>query len=112
MELGLTEVRRGQVFLIAVDPTTGSEIRKSRPGLVVSPDELNRHSETVMIAPMTTGSHQYPFRVPCEFDGRSGHVVMDQIRAVDTARLLKRLGALDRETVSATLAVLREMFAD
>lgn len=108
----MTEVRRGQVFLIAVDPTTGSEIRKSRPGLVVSPDELNRHSETVMIAPMTTGSHQYPFRVPCEFDGTSGHVVMDQIHAVATARLLKRLGALDPETVSATLAVLREMFAD
>lgn len=112
MELGLTGARRGQVFLIALDPATGGEIRKSRPGVVVSPDELNRHSRTVMIAPMTTGSHQYPFRVACEFAGKSGHVVIDQIRAVDKARLHRRLGALDEATVSAALAVLRDMFAD
>ena len=112
MELGLTRARRGQVFLVALDPASGGEIRKSRPGLVVSPDELNRHSGTVLIAPMTIGSHEYPFRVSCEFGGKRGHVVIDQIRAVDAGRLLGRLGSLDRETVSAALAVLREMFAE
>ncbi len=112
MALGLTGARRGDVYLISLNPTTGGEMQKTRPGLVVSPNELNRYSRTVMIAPMTTGSHPYPFRVRCRFGERSGHVVMDQIRAVDTSRLLRRLGEVDRATLSSALAVLREMFAE
>jgi mRNA interferase MazF len=112
MELGLTTARRGEVFLIDLNPTTGGEMQKTRPGLVVSPDELNRHSRTVLIAPMTTGSHPYPFRVSCRFGDKSGHVVTDQIRAVDSTRLLRRLGEIDPTTLSSALAVLQEMFAE
>ena len=105
------DVRRGEVHLVSLDPTRGSEIRKTRPCVVVSPDELNVHLRTYLVAPLTTGSHAYPFRVPCRFRGRSGHVVLDQVRAVDRERLVGRLGRLSPRALERSLQVLREMFA-
>ncbi len=102
---------RGEVFLVQLDPTRGSEIRKTRPCLVVSPDELNHHVRTVIVAPMTTGGHVYPWRVRCRFQGRSGLVALDQLRSVDTERLIRRLGQLAPITLASVLAVLQEMFA-
>ena len=103
--------RRGEVYLIDLNPTRGGEIRKVRPCLVVSPEELNAHLRTVIVAPLTTGSHAYPFRVPCRFAGKAGHVVLDQVRAVDRERLLRRLGRLAPATARRVLAVLQQMFA-
>ncbi len=103
--------QRGEVHLIALDPTRGSEIRKTRPCVVVSPDELNAHLRTVIIAPLTSAAHPYPFRVACRFENRAGYIVLDQIRTVDRERLLKHLGRLTSSTVERTLGVLREMFA-
>ncbi len=102
---------RGDVFLVDLNPTRGSEIRKMRPCVVVSPDELNAHLPTLIVAPLTTGGHPYPFRVPCRFGGKSGHIVVDQIRTVDRERLVRRLGRLAPATVGRTLSVLQEMFA-
>ena len=101
---------RGEVYLIDLDPTRGSEIRKTRPCLVVSPDELNQHLRTVIVAPMTTGGHTYPWRVRCRFRDRSGFVAIDQLRTVDSERLVKRLGRVTPGTLAAVLAVLQEMF--
>lgn len=103
--------RRGDVFLLDPGRTRGGEIRKLRPCVVVSPDELNAHLETVIVAPLTTGSHAYPFRVPCRFAGRAGHIVLDQLRTVDRTRLLRRMGQLTSATLSRSLSVLQEMFA-
>ena len=103
---------RGAVHLVALDPTKGSEIRKTRPCLVVSPDELNRHLRTVIVAPMTTGGQAYPWRVPCRFQRRSGFVAVDQLRTVNTERLVRRLGVLEPDAVSEVLRVLQEMFAE
>ena len=102
---------RGEVYLVQLDPTRGSEIRKTRPCLVVSPDELNHHLRTVIVAPMTTGGHAYPWRVRCRFQGRAGFVAIDQLRTVETERLVRRLGRLAPSSLAAVLAVLREMFA-
>ncbi len=102
---------RGEVFLIDLDPARGGEIRKTRPCLVVSPDELNSHLRTLMVAPMTTGGHSYPFRIPCRFAGKSGHVVADQLRTIDRERLIRRLGSLTPATLERVLQVLQEMFA-
>ena len=104
-------VRRGEVYLVALNPTRGQEIRKTRPCLVVSPDELNAHLGTFIVAPLTSGSFDYVFRVPCCFEGRSGHVVPDQLRTVDRERLVKRLGSLEAETLARVLDVLLQMFA-
>ncbi len=104
-------VSRGDVFRVELNPTRGSEIRKTRPCVVVSPDEMNAHLRTFIVAPLTTGSHAYPFRVPCTFRGKAGHVVLDQIRTVDGERLTRRLGALSPLVVAHSLSVLREMFA-
>ena len=103
-------VKRFEVYLINLDPTIGTEIKKTRPCLVVSPDETNRRLQTVIVAPMTTKGRIYPSRVPCRFKGKSGQVVLDQIRAVDRFRLIKRLGRIDTATATAVLDVLREMF--
>ena len=100
---------RGDVFLVELDPTRGSEIRKTRPCVVVSPDELNHHLRTSIVAPMTTGAHPYPFRVPCRFAGKDGHVVLDQLRTVDHERFRKRLGVLTPATIQAALSILVEM---
>lgn len=105
-----TDVRRGAVFLVALDPTRGNEIRKVRPCLIVSPDELNAHVQTCIVAPLTTGSHAYPFRVQCRFQGRTGHVVLDQIRTVDRGRLVRKLGRLSTRAVERSLRILQEMF--
>jgi len=105
------EIRRGDVFLVDLNPTRGGEIRKSRPCVVVSPDELNTHLRTFIIAPLTMGEHSYPFRIPCRFEGKQGFVVLDQIRAVDIERLVKRLGRLAPATLQKVLAILQEMFA-
>jgi mRNA interferase MazF len=104
-------VGRFDVYLVCLDPTVGSEIKKTRPCLVVSPDEMNRHIQTVIVAPMTTKGRQYPTRVPCRFRGKAGQVVLDQIRTVDAARLVRKLGRLDVDTGVKVLAVLGEMFA-
>jgi mRNA interferase MazF len=102
---------RFDVFLVSLDPTVGSEIRKTRPCVVISPDEMNRHIRTVIVAPMTRKGHAYPTRVPCRFRGRSGQVVLDQVRTVDAARLVRKHGRLDTATGARVLAVLGEMFA-
>lgn len=104
-------VRRGDVFLVGLDPTRGSEIQKTRPCAVVSPDELNNCLRTFIVAPMTTGGHPYPFRIACRFGGRAGYVVLDQLRTVDRERLVRRLGRLSPATLGKTLAVLQEMIA-
>ena len=105
-------VAQGNVYLVMLDPTRGSEIRKTRPCLVVSPDEINQHLRTVIVAPMTGGGGAYPWRVPCRFRRKSGFVVVDQVRTVDRSRLTRRLGRLRAETVAAVLRTLQDMFAD
>jgi mRNA interferase MazF len=105
-------VRRGEVWLAVLDPTVGSEIQKTRPCLIVSPDELNAHLRTAIVVPMTTGSRPAPFRVAVRFDGKEGLLLPDQMRTLDRRRLVKRLGAVEAETLTATLAVLREVFAE
>ena len=104
------DVRRGDVFLISLDPTRGDEIQKTRPCVIVSPDELNANSRTFMVAPLTTVRHPYPFRVSCRFQGRTGSIVLDQIRTVDRERLLRRLGKISSSTLGRVLAILQEMF--
>jgi mRNA interferase MazF len=104
------DVRRGDVFLVSLDPARGDEIQKTRPCVVVSPDELNSYLRTFIVAPLTTGGHPYPFRISCRFEGRSGHVVIDQIRTVDRERLARRLGKLSPSTLGRILAILQEMF--
>jgi mRNA interferase MazF len=103
-------IRRGEVYLVTLSPTRGGEIQKTRPCVVVSPDELNEHLRTFVVAPMTTGGHLYPFRIPCRFSGKSGHVVLDQVRTVDRERLIQRLGRLSPVTLGRVLAGLQEMF--
>jgi mRNA interferase MazF len=105
-------VSRGDVHLVRLDPTLGSEIRKTRPCVVVSPDELNAPLRTAIVAPMTTGGQSYPWRVPCHFQRRAGFVALDQLRAVDSERFVKRLGRLTPETVATVLRTLQEMFAE
>lgn len=104
-------VKRFDVYLVTLDPTVGHEIQKTRPCLVVSPDELNRHIRTVIVAPLTTGGLDYPTRVPCRFRRKRGQVVLDQIRTVDQSRLVKRLGTFDRATSATVLNILQEMFS-
>ena len=104
-------VKRFEVFLVNLDPTVGSEIKKTRPCTVISPDVMNRYTATVIVAPMTTKGRPYPTRVECQFQGKDVQVVLDQLRTVDTARLVKRLGRLDEPTQAEVLSVLAEMFA-
>lgn len=104
-------VARSEVYLVNLDPTVGSEIQKTRPCLVISPDEMNRHLRTVIVAPLTSPGRLYPTRVQCAFDGRNGLVVLDQIRTVDILRLVKRLGQIDPGTMTAVLTALGKMFA-
>lgn len=112
MAVGRSPAARGEVHLVRLDPTLGSEIRKTRPCLVVSPDELNQHLRTVIVAPMTTGGQAYPWRVTCRFQSRSAFVALDQLRTVDSERLVKRLGRLSASTTREVLDTLQEMFAD
>lgn len=104
-------INRFEVFLVNLDPTVGHEIKKTRPCLVVSPDEMNHHISTVIVAPMTTKGRKYPTRIPCTFQGKKGQIVLDQIRTIDRRRLVKRMGAINKKIQSKTLSVLQEMFA-
>jgi mRNA interferase MazF len=104
-------VNRFEVYLVNLDPVVGAEIRKTRPCAVISPDEMNHHLGTVIVAPMTTKGRPYPSRVPCKFGDKDGQVVLDQVRTVDKTRLVSRLGRLSKRTQEAVLAVLAEMFA-
>lgn len=105
-------VKRFDVFLINLDPTVGSEIQKTRPCVVISPDEMNRHIATVIVAPMTTKGQPYPTRVACQFQGKDGQIVLDQIRTVDKTRLTRRLGQISSNEQKAVLDTLAEMFAE
>lgn len=103
---------RGEIWLIALDPTVGSEIQKTRPCVVVSPPELNEHLRVLLVAPLTSGSRPAPFRIATEVEGKQGLMLLEQIRAVDRTRLVKRIGQLDRATLQSALAVLRAIFAE
>ncbi|MBU4225611.1 MAG: type II toxin-antitoxin system PemK/MazF family toxin [Chloroflexi bacterium] len=105
-------VNRFDVYLVNLDPTIGSEIRKTRPCLVISPNEINRHIATVIVAPMTSQGRPYPTRVACRFEGKDGQIVLDQIRTVDKTRLVKKLGRISQSTQGAVLALLAELFAE
>ena len=105
-------VKRFDVFLVNLDPTVGSEIKKTRPCLIISPDEMNRNIRTVIIAPMTTKERPYPTRVSCTFQGKKGQVVLDQIRTIDKARLVRKLGQLQPETGLEVLDTLAEIFRE
>jgi mRNA interferase MazF len=104
-------VKRFEVYLVTLDPTVGRQIRKARPCLVVSPDEMNRHIGTVIVAPMTTRGRPYPSRVRCRFQGRDGQIVLDQLRSVDRRRLTRKLGRIDHRAGDAALAALAEICA-
>jgi len=101
-----------EVFLINLDPTIGHEIQKTRPCLVISPDEMNENINTVIIAPMTTKSHEYPTRINVKFQGKNGWIVLDQIRTVDKRRLVKRLGKIDKIVIQKVKDVIKEMLVD
>jgi mRNA interferase MazF len=105
-------MRRGDIHLVRLDPTLGSEIKKTRPCVVVSPDELNEHLRTVIVAPMTTGGRAYPWRIRCRFQKRSGFVALDQLRTVDQERLVRRLGEIGTDSLTEVLQRLQEMFAE
>ena len=104
-------INRFEVHLVALDATVGGAIQKTRPCLVVSPDDMNHTIRTVIVAPMTTGGPLYPTRVPCRFKGTKGQVVLDRIRTVDRSRLVWKLGRIDAKTATAVLDVLRDLFA-
>lgn len=103
-------VNRFDIFVVSLDPTKGSEIKKTRPCVVISPDEMNHNIRTVIIAPMTSSIRKYPSRVAIEFQGKKGQVVLDQIRTVDKSRLIKKIGKLTKSTAEKTTSVLQEMF--
>ena len=104
-------VARGDIWLVTLDPTVGSEIRKARPCVVVSPSEMHDHLRTVIVAPMTTKSRPAPFRIALSHGGKKGLILLDQVRSVDKVRLTRRLGRLSDKTLAATLDTLQEVFA-
>ncbi|HEX7002888.1 MAG TPA: type II toxin-antitoxin system PemK/MazF family toxin [Trueperaceae bacterium] len=104
-------VNRFDVHLVSLDPTQGSEVCKTRPCLIISPDEMNAHIRTVIVAPMTTRGKPYPTRVPCAFEGKDGFIVLDQIRTVDKSRLVAKLGTVAEAAQAAVLETLQEMFS-
>ena len=104
-------VNRFDVYLTNLNPSVGSEIQKTRPCLIISPDEMNLHIRTVIVAPMTTAGKDYPTRITCQFKKKKGHIVLDQIRTIDKTRLIKKLGALDSETQLKVISVLQRLFA-
>jgi mRNA interferase MazF len=104
-------VNRFEVFLINLDPAVGSEIQKTRPCLIISPDEMNRHIRTVIFAPMATAGKDYPTRVPCEFKRKKGQIVLDQIRTIDKSRLIKKIGTVDPQVQTEVSSTLQSMFA-
>ena len=105
-------VKRFDVYLVSLDPTIGAEIQKTRPCLIISPDEMNAYIQTTIIAPMTTKARSYPTRVSCRFEGKDAHIVLDQLRTVDKSRLIKHLGRISPATQKRVLNVLSELFAE
>lgn len=105
-------ISRFDIFLVSLDPVIGHEVRKTRPCVIISPDEMNHHIGTVIIAPMTTKRRDYPTRIPLTFKRKKGQIVLDQIRTIDKTRLVKRLGKLDKNVSAQTLQILREMFEE
>jgi mRNA interferase MazF len=105
-------IHRFDVYLVNLDPTLGKEIQKTRPCLIISPEEMNKYIATVIIAPMTTKGRDYPTRVSCIFEGKDGQIVLDQIRTVDKSRLVKKLGKISASIQKEVLVVLAEMFAE
>jgi mRNA interferase MazF len=105
-------VNRFDVFLINLDPTIGSKIKKTRPCLIISPNEINHHIATVIVAPMTTKGQPYPTRVTCQFQGQNGQIVLDQIRTIDKTRLVKLLDQISAEEQKTVLDILAEMFTE
>ncbi len=105
------EVNRFEVFLVNLDPTVGHEIKKTRPCLVISPNEMNHYISTVIIAPMTSKGRNYPTRISCSFQGKSGQIVLDQIRTVDKKRLVEKLGVISKSAQTKTINLLQELFA-
>ena len=103
-------MKRFDVYLVNLDPTIGKEIKKTRPALIISPDEMNTNISTIIIAPMTTKGRPYPSRGLCKFQGKDGQIILDQIRTVDKTRLVKKLGRIDKNTSDKVLSVLQEMF--
>ena len=106
----VSQVRRYEIYLVNLDPTQGTEIQKTRPCVIVSPDEMNRYIRTVIIAPMTSAQRDYPTRVNITFQRKKGQVVLDQIRTVDKSRLVRRLGALTDARAREVASILQEMF--
>ena len=104
-------VNRFDVYLINLDSTVGSKIQKTRPCVIISPDEMNRHIRTVIVAPLTTAGKEYPTRISCEFKKKKGYIVLDQIRTIDKKRMIKNLGTLDAETQLKVISVLQRLFA-
>ena len=104
-------IKRFDVFLVNLDPTIGHEIKKTRPCLIISPDEMNRNISTVIVAPMTTKGKKYPTRISCIFQGKKGQIILDQIRTIDKERLVKKLGVISKASQKKTLNILQEMFA-
>ena len=107
----VSDPRLDEVWLVSLDPTRGAEMQKTRPCVVVSPDEMNRHLRTVIVAPMTTSERRYPTRVPLTFRGKPGEVALDQLRTVDRQRMLKKVGNISPSAAQAVSSVLVEMFA-
>ena len=103
--------RRGEVHLVSLDPTRGAEIKKTRPCVIVSPDELNAHLRTAIVAPLTSAGKPFPFRVPCKFENTAGLIVLDQLRTVDRERLVRKMGKISDAALEKVLATLQEMFA-
>ena len=106
------ELKQYRIYLVNLDPTIGHEIKKVRPCLVISPDEMNRHLQTIIIAPLTTKSHPYPSRIGLQFEGKHAWIVLDQIRSVDRQRLVKELGKLDTRHIRSVKETIREMLVD
>ncbi len=109
--VGPRPIQRGDIVLVDLAPTRGSEIRKTRPCVVISPDELNDHLSTCIVAPMITSGHANPFRVSCRFRGKTGYIVLDQIRTIDRERVVRLLGRLPETILDSALSVLQEMFS-
>jgi len=105
-------IRQYEVYLISLDPTIGHEIKKVRPCVIISPDEMNKNISTIIITPMTTQSHLYPTRISLKFAGKDAWIVLDQLRTVDRKRLIKKLGKIDQKTINQVKAIIKEMLVD
>jgi mRNA interferase MazF len=105
-------IRQYEVYFISLDPTIGHEIKKVRPCVIISPDEMNKNISTVIIAPMTTQSHFYPTRIPLKFTGKDAWIVLDQLRTVDRKRLIKKIGKIEQVIVNQVKSIIKEMLVD